>query len=91
MGLAGDHALMIMGVLGYLGILAMAAAEIATNSGDGVGTTARQEMKEWLFLNRVRVFRNQTTIDHAVKATTPVFPDPAYTTTLVFDPAVMTT
>jgi hypothetical protein len=67
--------MMVRGHLRYVGILAKKAFEIASYRGDGVGTAARQEMKQGFFLDWIRMPGYDLPIDKAHEDPLLVFPN----------------
>jgi hypothetical protein len=76
--------------LGDICILAEAAPEITADRGDGIGQTARVEVKQGLFLDRIDIAGDQPAIYQRRQLPVPVFTHTANTPPVRFDEATMT-
>ena len=75
--------------LGNVPVLATLAFQIATRGGKRIGATARQEMKEWLLLNRVNVHGTRLAPDQGEILAAAVFAHAAEAALAVLDQALL--
>ena len=66
---------MLLRVLGYLEVLAVLAAEIASHRGNRKGSRGRKKMKQGLLLYRVYIHRDHFPVHEAVQDPVDIFPD----------------
>jgi hypothetical protein len=75
--------------LGNIGVLTMQAAKIAAHGGNRVGETARQNVKQRFFLDRIDMFGDEIAVDQGVECSSPVLPYPADPPFAIGDQTVM--
>jgi hypothetical protein len=85
-----DDSILIDRQLGDVGVLAEAAAEVASYRSNGIRKRARQKMIKRFFFNGVDVTRDEPTVNQGVQHPIPVFADVANPPLAIDDEAAMT-
>jgi len=77
-------------ILGYVVVLAVAAAEVASYGRYGIGEGARQKVEERFLFNRVDILTYQSSINKAIQGAVPVLSYPADPSLLILYFTMMT-